>query len=154
MKQKVMAITIIKKTEQDTDVISNMRREYSCGLNTHPTTIGQARNILNKHDALYKINQRKSGSRYRGRFNNNNDNDTHYGLQYSQNDNVVTGINEKINIKIKCFECKKNGHYADQCSTRNQEKSKGEHHIQDTINNDDSTVISENNNMEGDQQHI
>ena len=66
----------------------------------------------------------------------------------------MTGSNGKVNIKIKCFECNKNGHYVDQCPTRNQENSKGEQHVQDTINNDDNTVISENNNMEGGQQHI
>ena len=153
MKQKVMATAMIKSANRTryADVIASMRREYSCGLNTYPTTIDQAHNISNKHEALYKIKQRKSGSRYRGRFNNNNDNDTQYGLQYIQDDNVLAGITGKINIKIKCYEYNKNGYYADQCSTRNEENSKGEQHIQDTINNDNSTVISENNNIEGGQ---
>ena len=61
----------------------------------------------------------------------------------------MAGINGKINIKIKYFECNKNGYYADQCSTRSQENSKGEHHVQDAIINDGSTVFSENNNIEG-----
>ena len=63
----------------------------------------------------------------------------------------MAGINRKINIRIKCFEYNKNEHYADQCLTRNQENSKGEQHVQNTINNYDSTVISENSNMEGGQ---
>ena len=77
-----MATAIIKRANRTryADVIANMRREYSCGLNTYPTTIEQAHNILNKDEALYKIKQRKSRSRYRGRFNNNNDNDIQYGL--------------------------------------------------------------------------
>ena len=74
MKQKVMATVMIKGANRTryADVIANMRREYSCGLNTYPITIEQAHNILNKHKALYRIKQRKSGSRYRGRFYNNN----------------------------------------------------------------------------------
>ena len=78
MKQKVMATVMIKRANRTryADVIVNMRREYSCGLNTYyPTTIKQAYNILNKHEALFKLKERKSGSRFRGRFNNNNDND-------------------------------------------------------------------------------
>ena len=57
MKQKVMAIAMIKRANitRYLDVIANMRREYSCRLNTYPTTIEQAHNILNKHEALYKI---------------------------------------------------------------------------------------------------
>ena len=50
---------------------------------THtPITIEQAHYILNKHEDLCKIKERKSGSRsrYRGRLNNNNDNDTQCGL--------------------------------------------------------------------------
>ena len=127
MKQKVMATAMIKRANitRYADVIANMRREYSCGLNTYPTTIEQAHNILNKHEALFKLKQRKSGSRFRGRFNNNNDNETQYGLQYSQDDNVVPGINGKIIAKIECFEYNKNGHYADQCPTR-QEQTTGE----------------------------
>ena len=35
-----------------------------------------------------------------------------------------------------------------------KKNSKGEHHVQDAIINDDSTVFSENNNIEGGQQHI
>ena len=70
-----MATAIIKRANRTryADVIANMRREYSCGLNTYPTTIEQAHNILNKHEALFKLKQRKSGSRFRGRFNNDND---------------------------------------------------------------------------------
>ena len=147
MKQKVMATAMIKRANRTryADVIANMRREYSCGLNTYPTTIEQAHNILNKHEALFKLKQRKSGSRFRGRFNNNNDNDTQYGIQYSQDDNVVPGINGKIIAKIKCFEYNKNGHYADQCRTRREQ------HIQEIIDNDDNTVISEDNNIEAGQ---
>ena len=155
MKQKVIATAMIKRANRTryADVIANMRREYSCGLNTYPTTIEQARNILNKYEALFKLKQRLSGSRCRGRFNNDNDNETQYGLQYSQDNNLVPGINGKINAKIKCFECNRNGHYTDQCPTR-QEHSKGEQHVQETINNDDNTVISEDNNIETGQQHI
>ena len=96
-----MATVMIKRDNRTryADVIANTRREYSCGLNTYPTTIEQAHNILNKHEALFKLKQRKSGSRFRGRFNNNNDNDTQYGIQYSQDDNVVPGINGKIIAK-------------------------------------------------------
>ena len=52
-----MATAIIKRANKTryADVIANMRREYSYGLNTYPTTIEQAHNILNKHEALYKI---------------------------------------------------------------------------------------------------
>ena len=67
---------------------------------------------------------------------------------------MVAGINGKINLKIKCFECNKNGHYAGPCPTRNQDNSKGEQHAQDTTTNDDSTIISENNHIEGGEQHI
>ena len=75
MKQKVMATAMIKRANRTryADVIANMRREYSCGLNTYPTTIEQAHNILNKHEALFKLKERKSGSTFRGRFNNDND---------------------------------------------------------------------------------
>ena len=119
---KVMATAMIKGANitRYADVITNMRREYLCGLSTYKSTIEQTHNILNKHEALYKIKQRKSGSRYRGRFNNNNDHDTQCGLKYSQDDNVVAGINGKINVKIKCFKCNKNGYFHDQCPTRNQ----------------------------------
>ena len=57
MKQKVMAIAMIKRANRTRylDVIANMRREYSCELNTYPTTIEHEHNILNKHEALYKI---------------------------------------------------------------------------------------------------
>ena len=156
MKQKVMATVIINRAigTRYSDVIANMRREYSCWLNTCYTTVEQAHNILNKHEALYKIKQRKSRSRYRGRFNNNNDNDAQYSLQYRQDNNGVARINGKINLKIKCFEYNKNEHYADQCPTRNQDNSKGEQHAQDTTTNDDSTLISENNNIEGGEEHI
>ena len=46
-KKKVMATAIIKRANRTryADVIANMRREYSCGLNTYPTTIEQAHNI-------------------------------------------------------------------------------------------------------------
>ena len=155
MKQKVMATAMIKRANRTryADVIANMRRECSSGINTYPTTIEQAHNILNKHEALFKLKQRKSGSRFRGRFNNNNDNDTQYGIQYSQDDNVVPGINGKIIAKIKCFECSKNEHYADQCPTR-QEQTIGKQHVHETTNNDDNTVIHEDNNIEAGQQHI
>ena len=78
VKQKVIATAMIKRANRTiyADVIANMRREYSCGLNTYPTIIEQAHNILNKHEVVRKMKQRKPGSRYRGRFNNNNDTDT------------------------------------------------------------------------------
>ena len=78
VKQKVIATAMIKRAKRTIygDVIANMRREYSCGLNTYPTIIEQAHNILNKHEVVRKMKQRKPGSRYRGRFNNNNDTDT------------------------------------------------------------------------------
>ena len=57
MKQKVMATAMIKRANRTryVDVIANMRREYSCELNTYPTTIEQAHNILNKHEAFFKL---------------------------------------------------------------------------------------------------
>ena len=74
VKQKVIATAMIKRANRTiyADVIANMRREYSCGLNTYPTIIEQVHN----HEVLRKMKQRKPGSRYRGRFNNNNDTDT------------------------------------------------------------------------------
>ena len=68
-----MATAMIKRTNRTryADVVANTRHVYSYGLNTYPATIDQVHNILNKHDALYNIKQRKSESKYRGRFNNN-----------------------------------------------------------------------------------
>ena len=66
---------------------------------------------------------------------------------------MVPGINGKIIAKIKCFEYNKNGHYTDQCPTR-QEQTTGEQHVHETINNDDNTVIHEDNNIEVGQKHI
>ena len=91
------------------------------------------------------MKQRKSGYSYRDRFNNNNVTDTQYGLQYSHDDNVVAWINGNTNFN-------KNEHYVDQYPTRNENNTKGEQHAQEKNHNDESTVVSENNNMEGRQQ--
>ena len=63
-----MATAMIKRTNRTryADVVANMRHVYSYGLNTYPATIDQVHNILNNHDALYNIKQRKSESKYRG----------------------------------------------------------------------------------------
>ena len=155
VKQKVMAIAIIKGVNRKryAYVISNMRCDHSCGLNIYPTMIEQVHNILNKHEALHKVKQRKSASRYRGRFSNNNNTEKQYGVQYSQDDKAVAGNNSKVNYKITCFECNKKEHYVDQCPSRNESNTKGEQHIQDTTRINENTVKSKNNNMEGGQQH-
>ena len=125
-------------------ILDMLRDAYLMNQDLYPKNLEEAYALLQNHSSSKKKkhpsktpNNENRGAQERERSRgNNNDNSTITGQSYYQkppDEQAVTGADGTINSKVKCYKCKKWGHYATNCPS----SGTGEQHFQQNNDDDD-----------------
>ena len=125
---KAKAVAFLKCANRKTygKLLSSIREQYSFKINVYPKNLSDAHEMLSAHTPHESAHGRnKKGNKTNnnntvvegvrsGNEENSNSQETETGTSYLQS-SAVTGTDGRIIVHIKCYNCGKKGHCADNC---------------------------------------
>ena len=122
--QKMKAVGLLKRANKKmySKLMTSIREQFSFKIDVYPATLNDAYDLLVSHCKEVRPNKNGKDKGNRDRVRNEgpggedsgSENEVN-GLQYAQNEEPIPGRDGIMHQNIKCFNCNRKGHYADQC---------------------------------------
>ena len=134
----------------------SIREQHSFKIDIHPKTLADAYKMLSAHtphnNNNYQKKQKKENRTTNTNINSNNNEETantsintsntEAGTSYLQT-NAIPRVDGRLISHITCYNCKRKGHYADNCPEQNNNETNNQQHIQTRDTNNNSTSNEE-----------
>ena len=154
---KAKAVAFLKSANRKTygKLLMSIREQHSFKIDVYPKTLADAYKMLSAHTPHNSSNnqgkQKKDNRQSNPNVNNNNNerptsesttnNNTDTGTLYLQT-NVVPKTDGRLISHITCYNCRRKGHYADNCPGQVCTKTNEQQHVQTQNNSDDDDSVN------------
>ena len=149
---KAKAVAFLKSANRKTygKLLMSIREQHSFKIDVYPKTLADAYEMLSAHTP-HNNNSNSVKHRKENRNNNtsntsenhsnttSNTNNNDVGTTYLQT-NAIPGTNGRLIQHITCYNCRRKGHYADNCPEDEANQNDNQQHIQ--LRNDNNSNIS------------